>query len=101
MPSPNAPTIEHLLRTYFHAKDENRPHLMAQVFTADARLEMQVNSEAISFPAVTQGLDVIADVLVRKFGQTYENVYSFYLQHPAPETRAEQFSCDWLVIMSN
>ena len=95
------PSTENLLRRYFHAKDENRPHLLTQVFARDARLEMQVKSNAISFPAVTQGRDAIGDVLVCKFGQTYENVYSFYLQRPAPGTVVHQFSCDWLVVMSD
>lgn len=88
------PTTESILRNYFHAKDENRTHLLTQVFAENARLEMQVNSDAIFFPAVTQGRDAIGDVLVRKFGQTYENVYSFCLQRPTPGIVADQFSCD-------
>ena len=96
----NRPTAENLIHTYFRAKDGNRPHLMAQVFAEDARLEMQVNSDAIAFPAVTQGLAAITDVLVRKFGQVYENVYSFALQRPSSDISAEHFSCDWMVVMS-
>ncbi len=96
----NRPTAESLIHTYFRAKDENRPHLMSQVFAEDARLEMQVNSDAISFPAVTQGLAAITDVLVRKFDQVYENIYSFALQQPASDSGADHFSCDWMVVMS-
>jgi len=89
---------EQLLRAYFHAKDENRPHRMRGVFAADASLEMTVRSGTIAFPPATTGVDAITDVLVRNFGRTYENVYSFYLQRPAADLRA--FSCDWLVGMS-
>jgi len=92
------PTAEELLQTYFRAKDENRPHLMREVFAPDATLEMVVNTGTISFPPVSRGLSAITDVLVRNFGQTYENVYSFYLDRP--RRCVASFSCDWLVGMS-
>jgi hypothetical protein len=59
-----------LLRDYIRAKDENRPHLIPQVFAANACLEMRVKTDSISFPAVSQGAARIADVLVRCFNQT-------------------------------
>jgi len=93
-------TPEEILFTYFRAKEGNRPHLMAHVFSESMTLETVVRTEAISFPSVSTGLATITDVLVRKFAQTYENVYSFYLGRPQPGTHAEKFSCDWLVGMS-
>jgi len=98
MATPVARTPEDLLRTYFHAKDENRPHLLHGVFCETAILEMNVKTETISFPAVSRGITAIADALVRTFGQTYENVYSFYLKRPPVGVTG--FSCDWLVGMS-
>lgn len=94
------PTIlpEHLLHTYIRAKDGNRPHLMASAFSASATLEMQVETGAITFPPFTQGLGAITDVLVRRFGQKFENVYTFYLDKPS--AYAETFACNWLVGMS-
>ncbi|RJG05308.1 hypothetical protein D3870_04110 [Noviherbaspirillum cavernae] len=100
MPEYSRPTAESLVRTYIQAKDENRPHLMTRVFAADAVLEMVVNTGAISFPAVSTGVEAIADTLSRKFGQTYENVYTFCLQRPDAHVRGGHFSCDWLVGMS-
>lgn len=91
-------SVQHLLRRYFHAKDENRPHLLAGVFSADARLEIRNSSAQILFPAVTVGLEAISDVLVRQFNRTYENIYSFYLGKPADGDDA--FSCDRLVGMT-
>ena len=88
---------EQVLRNYLHAKDENRPHLLGVTFHADAVVEVLSHSEAISFPAVTQGREAISDVLVRQFGQTYENIYSFYLSRPSGA--ADAFSCPWLVAM--
>jgi hypothetical protein len=88
-----------ILEGYFRAKDGNRPHLLGQVFTPDARLEINNASASITFPAVTQGIEGIADVLVRQFGRTYENVYSFYLSQP--EGAPRQFKCSWLVGMTD
>ena len=102
--TPQLPTSldpEALIRTYVRAKDENRPHLMPQAFAADATLQMTVKSEAISFPARSEGLGAIADVLVRRFGQTYENVYTFCLTNSRPVRGTTRYECDWLVGMSN
>ncbi len=90
--------IEQILLGYFLAKDGNRPHLLDRVFSLDARLEVRNKSTAIAFPAVTVGREAIAEVLVSRFGQTYENVYSFYLGHP--QLPAATFSCPWLVGMT-
>jgi hypothetical protein len=87
-----------VLRCYFHAKDENRPHLLDHVFSEDAVLEVVNSTSTIAFPAVTSGRDAIADVLVRAFGRTYENVYSFYLQRPSGQLSA--FECEWVVAMT-
>ena len=87
-----------VLRNYFHAKDENRPHLMRLALCEDALLRIEVKSDAISFPSEARGLAAITEVLVSRFGQTYENVYSFYLDRPPADTAT--FACDWLVGMS-
>jgi hypothetical protein len=89
---------ETVLRNYFHAKDENRPHMLERVFEPTAELVVVNHASTISFPARTVGRDAITDLLVRDFGQTYENVYSFYLCRP--QAAAEAFSCGWLVAMS-
>jgi hypothetical protein len=73
---------EQLLRTYFHAKDENGPQLLADVFAGDARLEVNDRSGQLGFPGVTVGLDGIADVLVRRFNRAYENVHSYTMDRP-------------------
>jgi hypothetical protein len=89
---------ETVLRNYFHAKDENRPRILDSTFALDATLEVKNRTSAISFPARTVGRNAIADVLVRDFGKTYENVYSFYLSRPGKQQRT--FTCDWLVAMT-
>jgi hypothetical protein len=49
---------------YIRAKDENRPYLMEHAFDRDAALAMVVNSDAISFPPITNGREAITQVLV-------------------------------------
>ncbi|GGB86608.1 hypothetical protein GCM10011352_10630 [Marinobacterium zhoushanense] len=93
------PTPADAITAYLHAKDGNRPHLMRRAFGADAKLEMQVNTGSISFPPLSEGREAISEVLVRRFGQTYENVYTFCLAEP-PVERRETFACDWLVVMT-
>jgi len=93
-------TREQRIRHYFHAKDENRPHLMAQAFAEDATLEMVLKTAAISFPSKASGREAITEALVRQFGRSYENVYSFCLQRPDPSSDPSRFDCDWLVAMS-
>ena len=97
--SSGSSAAERALATYFRAKDGNRPHLLEHVFCADAQLEVENTTAAIAFPAVTRGRDAIAEVLVGNFGRDNENVYSFYLS-PPPVEAVEQFSCRWLVGMT-
>lgn len=98
MPLSKSFTPEAVLRGYFHAKDENRPHLLEDVFTSNAELVIRNQSTNIAFPALTQGRSAIAEVLVRSFALAYENVYSFYLRCPA--AGVHEFTCPWLVGMS-
>jgi hypothetical protein len=99
----NDATPETLVRNYLRAKDENRAHLISSVFCESACLEMRVKTQDISFPAVSQGSATIADVLARRFNQSYENIYTFCLDKPAAESANSPpavFACDWLVGMS-
>lgn len=84
---------------YIRAKDCNRPHLLDIAFSEDAVLQMLVQTESISFPASSVGREAIAETLVRRFNQTYENIYTLCIGAP-PAANAEAFSCDWLVAMS-
>jgi hypothetical protein len=89
-----------VIHRYLMAKDGNRPHLMAGAFSEDATLAMQVNTSGIAFPPLSCGREAIADVLVRRFGQSYENVYTFCLA-PPPRQAVSEFSCAWLVAMTD
>ena len=88
-----------MIRAYIRAKDENRPYLMQRTFADSVILEMAVETASITFPPLTEGLDAVTQVLVRDFGRTFENVYTFCLTAP-PINSDNPFSCDWLVVMS-
>jgi hypothetical protein len=88
-----------LITGYICAKDHNRPYAMSRVFAHDARLETIVHTGTISFPALTEGNDAIADVLASRFAQAHENVHTFCVATP-PEGDARHYGCRWLVVMS-
>jgi hypothetical protein len=92
-------THSEMIRAYIRAKDENRPYLMKRTFAESVILEMAVETASITFPPVTQGLGAVTQVLVRDFGRTFENVYTFCLTDP-PRNNDSPFTCDWLVSMS-
>ena len=87
------------ISAYILAKDGNRPHLMPEAFTEGAVLTMDVRTDTIQFPQATIGREAIADVLVRRFNQTYENIYTFCLGAP-PLAPVPYFEGGWLVVMS-
>ena len=84
---------------YIRAKDQNHPFWMRRAFAGDATLKMNVKTRAISFPPLSNGIDSITEVLVRRFAQSYENVLTFCIGDP-PKDDAGSFSCNWMVGMS-
>lgn len=94
-----APQDRELIRRYIQAKDTNRPLYMAQAFAEDARLVMKVDTDAISFPPLTEGRDAISQVLVRNFGQNYDNVFTWCVEESARD-HAGELVCQWLVCMT-
>lgn len=102
MPTVTAPpiTTASLMRDYLRAKDENRPLYMARAFASDAVLKMTLRTPAIAFPPEARGREAITDALVRSFGHNYENVFTFYLGHPGQDAVLADYTCDWLVGMT-
>lgn len=84
---------------YLYAKDGNRPVLMRDAFAEDVQLEMVVKTESISFPSSATGIAAIEEILVRRFANEFENVYTFCLERPT-EANRRHFPCHWLVGMS-
>lgn len=82
------PSPSESIAAYINAKDSNRPHLLDTAFTADASLRMHVFTDAISLPPALVGREAIADTLVRRFNQTYENIYTLCIGEP-PEADAQ------------
>ena len=92
--------LKQQVRRYIKAKDQNRPHLLRDVFTVDATLDMKVDSENINFPATTLGCEAISDVLVRQFSGKFENVYTL-CTIDSISVKESQLICDWYVFMTD
>jgi hypothetical protein len=92
-------TASDAVSAYIFAKDGNRPFLMRRAFSDDAELEMDVKTDAISFPNSAKGLSALENILVRRFGLDYENIFTFCLSQPSEANRLH-FACHWLVGMS-
>jgi hypothetical protein len=90
---------KNIVRHYIRAKDDNKPHMMKAVFLESAIVDMKVQTENISFPAHSSGLEAITDVLVRNFSMSYENVYTFCFSESFT-CQGSVVSCDWLVGMT-
>jgi hypothetical protein len=73
---------------------------MREAFCESATLQIVVQTGAISFPPKCQGLEQIADALVRSFCRTYDNVYTFCLDPPAADFSGDGLRCRWLVGMT-
>ncbi|MCJ8336847.1 MAG: hypothetical protein MJK10_00090 [Pseudomonadales bacterium] len=99
MPNSQLQNYKAIISRYIQAKDQNRPHLLSKVFSTNAQLQMQVNSENIAFPSQTHGLQDITQVLVKSFGQSYENIYTFCIEESVTVQNG-LVKCQWLVGMS-
>lgn len=75
---------------------------MQRIFSNNAVLEMNVKTENIAFPSKTEGLDLITDVLVNKFNESYENILTFCLSDSIEQSidASEYINCRWLVGMT-
>ncbi len=89
-----------IVSKYIYAKDNNKPHMMKDIFTKNAILNMELETKNISFPSESMGLDSITNVLVKEFNKSYENVYSFCFLDSIKGDN-EKLVCKWLVIMSS
>ncbi len=90
---------KNVIARYIKAKDENKPHLMAGVFTESATLEIRLDTNAVSFPSGAAGLLDITKTLITDFNHTYENVYTICLEDSFKQ-KENVLTCNWLVGMS-
>jgi hypothetical protein len=93
------PTPRELLERYVEAKDFTRPSLMSAIYTPDAVLTYSIATDAISFPARTEGRDDIARVLVVDFAARYRECRTYYVCTHPPAADAPSVVVPWLVVM--
>lgn len=87
-----------IINNYVIAKDKNKPNLMEKCFTKSAFLEMEVNTDNISFPEKTYGLEAITNLLVKNFHQKFENISTFCITDSS-KNEMDIFQCKWFVVM--
>ncbi|WP_293268604.1 hypothetical protein [Neptunomonas sp.] len=91
--------FKHLINQYIKAKDNNKPHLMNEVFAEQATLKMLVQTDNISFPAAVEGLGNITHTLVSEFNNKYENIYTLCFIDTVQQ-QDNNLSCRWVVCMT-
>lgn len=88
-----------LLERYVEAKDLTRPQLMTGIYTPDALLTYTIATDAIAFPARTEGRDEITRVLVVDFATRYRECKTYYVCTHPPADDAPFTVVPWLVVM--
>ncbi|WP_028469552.1 hypothetical protein [Neptunomonas japonica] len=88
-----------LISQYIKAKDNNKPHLMNEVFAEPATLKMLVQTDNISFPAEVEGSKRITQTLVSEFNNKYENIYTLCLSDTVQQQQ-NNLKCRWVVCMT-
>lgn len=81
------------------AKDLGRPHLMRQIYAADAVLTFSIATDAISFPERVAGIDAITKTLIVDFGAKYKRCKTYYVCDSAPRSAEPISVVPWLVLM--
>ncbi|WP_028223653.1 nuclear transport factor 2 family protein [Paraburkholderia oxyphila] len=92
-------TVQTLLEGYLHAKDQNRPELIADCFAGDAALTFSIATDEIDFPRSVSGAAAIAKTLVADFGERFDRCRTYYVCGE-PEVDADGVCVmPWLVVM--
>ncbi|NIB43639.1 hypothetical protein HBA55_28785 [Pseudomaricurvus alkylphenolicus] len=89
-----------IVRTYIRAKDDNKPHLARQIFSASSFVRVSWDRSLLPYPSELIGADDITTLLCQEFNQRFENIYTFCLSHPPDNTGSNIFHCPWLTTMT-
>ena len=92
-------TPQILLERYVEAKDLVRPHLMQQIYAADAVLTFSIATDSITFPARVAGIDGITQTLVVDFGAKYSRCKTYCVCDSPPRKADKIAILPWLVLM--
>lgn len=93
-------SIENILELYIKGKDEDKYHLLEDIYSKSAEVEFEINSDNISFPSTINGNIEIAKVLSKDFNQNYTKVKTYYLVKPQPN-QLKVYKQNWLVVMKD
>jgi len=92
-------TPRDLLERYVEAKDFTRPALMPQIYRPEAVLTYDIATDAIRFPARTEGIEAITRTLITDFALQFRDCRTYYVCE-APSGDAQTVAVvPWLVVM--
>ncbi|QBR02671.1 nuclear transport factor 2 family protein [Paraburkholderia pallida] len=92
-------TVQTLLEGYLHAKDQNRPELIADCFADDAALTFSIATDEIDFPRSVSGATAIAKTLVADFGERFDRCRTYYVCDEPVVDADGVCVMPWLVVM--
>ncbi|WP_428024706.1 hypothetical protein [Arcobacter sp.] len=93
-------TYKSLISKYIYAKDNNKPYLMKDVFKDSGKLDIVLNSQNISFPSRSDGLEKIIKVLIKDFNKNFENIFTLCFEDTIVIEK-NTLGCNWFVFMSD
>jgi hypothetical protein len=96
--------FKHLLNQYFEGKDNNIPAVIESIFSEQAIVTFDIDTDVIEFPAKIVGAKAIAEEMFASFHDDFEKVRSYYVIEPdaASGLLLEQNpirGIKWLVLM--
>ncbi len=88
-----------VLERYVAAKDGNRPELASQVFAPGVTLTYSIATDAIAFPARTEGIEAVTETLISGFGLRFDRCRTYYVCDALREDAGGVPFVPWLVVM--
>ena len=89
---------KNLIEKYMTAVQSNQTDLIKEVFIHDASLEIKAHTTYVSFPKLTKNAEEVAKVLVKDFGEKYENISTFCFIDTLSNEK-DSITCNILICM--
>ena len=87
--------FKHLLNQYFEGKDNNIPAVIESIFSEQAVVTFDIDTDVIEFPAKIVGAKTIAEEMFASFHDDFEKVRSYYVIEPDAASAANCWFSSW------
>lgn len=92
--------IAAILEKYIEGKDQDRYGILEEIYSPEATVSFEINTEDIQFPGTIRGNVEIAKILSMDFNRKYHQVKTYYLSKDSMESESLEVSVQkWLVAM--